>query len=221
MNSRQKTWLPLRGGSPQSSQRSRDSRAPDGRRRIARNSPQRRVAELRGLPAACGLLGARLRLAGVVALLAAVPAAVGESSAAEQGWERSRGKFARYGLITQSCLRAGHTETCLGLACRAGRLELVSAAGGGGPLNGPTNVGFGGRLLKVTFTEDTRALDVLGISASRSTIRLEALRAMAAAPAIEVRSGQGNVKLQFRTAGLRAELGRAENICSARASTPR
>jgi hypothetical protein len=210
MNSRQKNWSSLLSGGL------------TGAYSVARSRCQSRATELFGAAAASLPLAARLRLVGVVTLLAATPAALGESSAAEESWERSHGKFARYGLITQTCLRAGHTETCLALACRAGRLELVSAAGGGGPLDGPATVGFGGRLLKVKFTEDPRALDALGISAARSAIGVEPLRTMAAAPAIELHSGQGStlLKIRFRTAGLRAELGRAQAMCSARSSAP-
>jgi hypothetical protein len=211
MNSRQRTWSSLLGGGL------------GGAYRIVRSRSQSRATELVGVAAASRPLAPRLGLAGVVALLAAAPAAVGETSAGQESWERSQGKFARYGLITQTCLRAGHTDTCLGLACHAGRLQLVSAAGGGGPLDGPVTVGFGGQLLKVRFTEDPRAIEVMGISASRTTIEPEPLRTMATAPTIELHSGQGSTRLsiRFRTGGLRAEVRRAQNLCPARSLAPR
>jgi hypothetical protein len=138
------------------------------------------------------------------------------ADAAAQSWAPARAEFARYGLLTVVCRGAGHTRMCLGLACRAGRLDLVSAAGGGGPMSGATAVRFGGQRVVVNFEDDSRALDVLGIAAARARVAPEVLSGMARAAEIELRpapSAAPDGVHRFPGRGLAAELRRAAATC--------
>jgi hypothetical protein len=103
-------------------------------------------------------------------VIAACGVAASLGGPAAQGWTPSRGGFACSGLIGEVCASDGHAPMCLALAWRAGRLDLVSAAGGGGPMEGATTIRFGGRSTRTTFVFDGRAADAMGVAAARARV---------------------------------------------------
>jgi hypothetical protein len=107
------------------------------------------------------------------------------SYAAQAGsWAPPNRDFARYGLQTMVCDQAGQVPICLGLACRNGTWELVSAAGGGGPMEGPTRVSNGKRSFTLNFLLDPEAVNRLGLAAAR--VKLSSDQVSALMEALEV-----------------------------------
>jgi hypothetical protein len=123
-------------------------------------------------------------------VLAAFLLALAPTGAAAQSWAQPvEAGWRRYGLLTVVCRSDGHTDMCLGLACRAGGVELVSAAGGGGPMDGRTRLRAGDLDLQLAFAWDDRAIDALGIAASRAAVTPGEVEALAATRTITLSSG--------------------------------
>ena len=137
------------------------------------------------------------------------------SGATAQTWRAPSEEFRRYGVLTAACNDNGHGGVCLGLACPEGQLQLVSAAGGGGPMNGETSILIGQRRETVTFRWDDRGLDVLGIAASRAPIRAAVVEAIASTPRVVLRSnGVGSpLTHRFATRNLAREWQRVRASC--------
>lgn len=144
-----------------------------------------------------------------------VAATLGTVAAAE-GWGPARSSSARYGLISEVCNSDSHAPYCLALGCRSGRLELVSAAGGGGPMEGRTTILFGDRSLQTTFVYDDKAVDELGIAAAWARVPDQVLRAVANAEEVRLTAPNAGVvaKHLFPTRGLASELPRAATECA-------
>lgn len=157
-------------------------------------------------------------VAATLGLAATLGGTLAKDAEAARGWRASRGGFAHYGLVSETCDSDGHATACLALACRWGQIELASAAGGGGPMEGRTTIRFGGRTLRTTFVLDPRAVDVMGLAASRSRISGKALEAMAAAGAIELSAPNSGVVMvhRFPTRNLAVEVTRAAAACARR-----
>jgi hypothetical protein len=153
-------------------------------------------------------------MARLAAFLLLLFAATG--GAAAQTWQAAGEPFRRYGVLTAACLDDG--GVCLAVACPEGQLQLVSAAGGGGPMNERTTIITADRRFEVTFTWDDRGIDILGIAASRAPIDRSMLDAMAASPRIVLRSnGLGSpITHRFATRNLAREVQRIAASCRAR-----
>jgi hypothetical protein len=65
------------------------------------------------------------------------------------------------------CDQAGQVPICLGLACRNGTLELVSAAGGGGPMKVRRASPLERTSFSLNFLFDPEAVNQLGLTAAR------------------------------------------------------
>jgi hypothetical protein len=124
------------------------------------------------------------------ALVLAFAVLAGGTAAQAQSWAApADAQWRRYGLLSVVCRGDGHTDMCLGLACRGGRVELVSAAGGGGPMDGRTRLRAGDLDLQLAFAWDDRAIDALGIAASRAPVTASQVEALAATRSITLSSG--------------------------------
>jgi hypothetical protein len=151
---------------------------------------------------------ARLTLLIALSFLAA-------GSALAQSWQAPDPQFRRFGFLTVACNDDSHGGVCLGLACPEGQLQLVSAAGGGGPMDGPT-ITMGERRAQATFVWDDVGINVLGIAASRAPVDRATVEAMAATPRVTLRAGSGNSALvhRFATRNLAREWERVARSCS-------
>jgi len=146
------------------------------------------------------------------ALAAMAALEVGLATAAQaqptQSWGAPSREFARYGVRTMVCDTRTHDAPCLGLACRAGTLVLVSAAGGGGPMDGPTRLSTGPSSFTLRFRFDERAIDQLGVAAASAELAPDQLEALMAATSITLTAqSDARIRHQFPTRGL-AEAGR-------------
>ena len=137
------------------------------------------------------------------------------SSASAEAWSAPSRKFVRYGVRTIVCEGSGHTSVCLGLACQHGAFELVSAAGGGGPMEGATTVANGRSRFTVNFVFDPKALDLLGLAASRAVLDGNQFSALAKASKIRLTAGDDR-KIQhlFSSEGQKREWQRVRSMCS-------
>jgi hypothetical protein len=158
------------------------------------------------------------RFAGSIRLSAVLSVLGMTSSASAEAWSAPTREFARYGVRTIVCDRSGHTSVCLGLACRHDAFELVSAAGGGGPMEGATTVANGRSRFTVNFVFDPKALDLLGLAASRAVLNGNQFSALAQASKIRLTAGDDR-KIQhvFSSEGQQREWQRVRSMCS----TPR
>jgi hypothetical protein len=137
------------------------------------------------------------------------------SSASAEAWSAPSREFARYGVRTIVCERSGHTSVCLGLACRHDAFELVSAAGGGGPMEGATTVANGRSRFTVNFVFDPKALDLLGLAASRAVLNGNQFSALAHASKIRLTAGDDrSIQHSFSSEGHRREWQRVRSMCS-------
>jgi hypothetical protein len=114
---------------------------------------------------------------------------LGSNAAYAESWAPPSREFARYGVQTVVCNRAGQVPICLGLACRNRAWELVSVAGGGGPMEGLTRVFNGKRSYTLNFLFDPRAIDQLGLAASRVKLSSNQVSALADATEITLTAG--------------------------------
>lgn len=138
------------------------------------------------------------------------------TAAAAEGWAPARGSSARYGLISEVCTSDGHAPICLALACRSRRLELVSAAGGGGPMEGRITIRYGDHVVRTSFVYDDKAVDMLGIAAARASVPEQVLRSMANAEEVRLSAPNAGVVAEHRfpTRGFKTELARATAACT-------
>jgi hypothetical protein len=118
-----------------------------------------------------------------------VLALLGSSAVHAESWAPPTREFARYGVQTMVCDRAGQVPICLGLACRNGTLELVSAAGGGGPMEGPTRVSNGKTAFTVNFLFDPEAVNKLGLAAARVKLSSDQIAALTDAREVTLTAG--------------------------------
>jgi hypothetical protein len=118
-----------------------------------------------------------------------VLALLGSSAVHAESWAPPTREFARYGVQTMVCDRAGQVPICLGLACRNGTLELVSAAGGGGPMEGPTRVSTGKRSFSLNFLFDPEAVNQLGLAASRARLNSDQISILIDALEVNLTAG--------------------------------
>lgn len=147
--------------------------------------------------------------------LAAVSFAAFPAIASAESWKPAHGDFARYGLMSEVCTSDGHVQTCLALTCRGGRLELVSAAGGGGPMEGQATLRFGTRSARVSFVYDAKAVDIMGVAAARAGVPSRLLNALTDATAIELSTSNSGARIvhRFTMDGFAKELRRATGTC--------
>jgi hypothetical protein len=110
-------------------------------------------------------------------------------AAQAESWAPPTREFTRYGVQTMVCDRAGQVPICLGLACRNGALELVSAAGGGGPMEGPTRVSNGKTAFTLNFLFDPEAVNRLGLAAARVKLSSDQVSALTDALEVTLRAG--------------------------------
>lgn len=135
-------------------------------------------------------------------------------TAQAQSWGTPNRAFSNYGVKTIVCDERTHDAPCLGLACRDGALALVSASGGGGPMDGPTTVSTGRTRFTLRFQYDARAVDRLGIAASHSDLTLSQFEALVAATSVTVNAkGDPSIRHRFPTRGLASEGRRAAASC--------
>lgn len=155
-----------------------------------------------------------------ISALAAFGFAAIPAIASAESWKPSHGSFARYGLISEVCTNDGHAPTCLALTCRAGRLELVSAAGGGGPIEGPAILRFSGRSARVSFVYDVRAIDILGVAAARARIPSRLFEGLNNTRVIELSTRDSGARIvhRFTMNGFANEVRRATGICTHKAA---
>ncbi|WP_232629938.1 hypothetical protein [Methylobacterium sp. Leaf118] len=137
------------------------------------------------------------------------------TAASAESWTVARGGSARYGLISEVCRTVGDVPTCLALACRGGALDLVSVAGGGGPMEGKTTLRFGERSAHVSFVYDPKAVDRMGIAAARARVSSGLIDALARADRVELStSGAGErYAHRFTLRGLSQHVSRARAAC--------
>ena len=76
-----------------------------------------------------------------------------------RSWGTPGRDYGRYGILTMVCDERRHAAPCLGLACFDRTLALVSAAGGGGPMEGATRVSNGRTAFTLRFEFDPAAID--------------------------------------------------------------
>jgi hypothetical protein len=142
------------------------------------------------------------------------------SYAAQAGsWVPPTRELTRYGVQTMVCDRAGQVPICLGLACRNGTLELVSAAGGGGPMEGPTRVSTGKTSFSLNFLFDPEAVNQLGLTAAR--VKLSSGQVSALTDALEVTLTAGydrRVRHRFSSQNQAQEWRRVRASCRASSS---
>lgn len=150
------------------------------------------------------------RLAVVIAL-----AMLAGGSASAQTWQQPTAEFKDFGFLTIACNDDAHGGVCLGIACPEGQLQLISAAGGGGPMDGPTVIITSQRRIEATFRWESVAVERLGIAASRARVEPATIEAMAASPRIILRAGSGNSALthRFATRNLAREWQRISSSC--------
>jgi hypothetical protein len=149
-------------------------------------------------------------LAGVAVLGAAF---LGGTAQAES-WGAPSREFVRYGIRTIVCDERPHGAPCLGLACRNGALALVSASGGGGPMDGLTRVSTGQGAFTLNFAFDPRAVDRLGVAAaSASLIAAQIDRLLAATSLILTSHADASIRHRFTTRGLAGEWRRVAAAC--------
>lgn len=149
-------------------------------------------------------------LAGIAALAAVFLG----GAARAQSWEAPSRDYARYGIRTIVCDQRGHAAPCLGLACRGGALVLVNAAGGGGPMEGPTRVSTGRDTFTLPFTFDPKAIDRLGVAASSADLTAAQLEALLAATSLTLTlQADASIRHRFSTRGLAGEWRRAAAAC--------
>jgi hypothetical protein len=150
-----------------------------------------------------------------LALLIAFGLLAGASGAMAQNWQAPNAEFRRFGFLTVACNDDSHGGVCLGIACPEGQLQLISAAGGGGPLDGPTTNLNGERRVQATFRWDDVGINVLGIAAARAAVERATIDAMAAVPRVTLRVGSGNSAHthRFATRNLAREWQRVRASC--------
>lgn len=152
----------------------------------------------------------RTTLAGGVALGAAL---LGNAAQAES-WGSPGREFVRYGVRTIVCDERPHGVPCLGLACRNGALALVSASGGGGPMDGPTRVSTGQDAFTLNFEFDPRAIDRLGVAAASVDLTAAQFDTLLAAKSLTLTSqADASVRHRFSTRGLASEWRRVAAAC--------
>ncbi len=147
-------------------------------------------------------------MARVAAFTGLTLGALDARAAQAQAWTLPNAAEARYGLGTVACHAGPHGGSCLALSCRSKRRVLVSAAGGGGPLEGPVRVSAGQAAFDVTFTFDPKGIDVLGIATSWAEVTAAQAEALLSASTLALTPREpGGDSLRFPTRRL-AELGR-------------
>ncbi len=146
-------------------------------------------------------------------------ASLSGSAVYAESWAPPTREVARYGVQTMVCDRAGHVPICLGLACRKGTLELVSAAGGGGPMEGPTRVSIGKRSFTLNFLFDPEAVDRIGLAASRVKLSSDQASTLMDAPEITLAAGYNRrVRHRFSSQNQVEEWRRVRGSCRASSS---
>jgi hypothetical protein len=137
-----------------------------------------------------------------------------ENAVKAQSWGAPSPDFARYGIRTMVCDERTHAAPCLGLACVDGALALVSAAGSGGPMDGPTRVSNGRSTFTLRFEFDPRAIDRLGVAAARTDLTAAQFEALLAAQAITLTAqSDTSIRHRFSTRGLAREWRRVAAAC--------
>lgn len=149
----------------------------------------------------------------VIRALAVALAALLPGASHAGGWGEPSRAEARYGLRAVVCRPDGHGGTCLALACRGGRPVLVSASGGGGPMEGPTRVSTGRTAFDLRFTFDGTAVDVLGIAAAEAPLDRSQVEAILKATRITLASSEPGHRHEFPGRGLADRGGRAAASC--------
>lgn len=135
-------------------------------------------------------------------------------TAQAQSWGAPSREFARYGFRTIACHARPEGAPCLGLACRNGTLVLLSAAGGGGPMDGPTQVSTGKGSLTLSFSWDERAVDQLGVAASSADLTAAQFDMLLAATSLTLTSqAEASLRHRFSTRGLASEWRRVAAAC--------
>jgi hypothetical protein len=150
----------------------------------------------------------------VLALALGVACTGGAAQAQGPSWGAPDRAFAQYGIRSVVCHRTPDTSLCLGLACSRGALALVSVAGGGGPMDGPTRVSDGRSRFTLKFVFDPKAVDRLGLAASRADLTAAQLETLAHAAEITL-SDEADPRIhhRFPTHGLAREGRRIAAAC--------
>jgi hypothetical protein len=150
------------------------------------------------------------------ALAAGTLLAIGVGSPAlAQSWGAPSRDYARYGIRSVICDERTHAAPCLGLACLDGALALVSAAGGGGPMDGPTRVSTGRTSFSMNFEFDPRAIDRLGVAAAKADLTAAQFEALIEARSITLAAqSDDSLRHRFTTRGLAREWRRVATACA-------
>jgi hypothetical protein len=131
-----------------------------------------------------------------------------------RSWGTPGRDYGRYGILTMVCDERRHAAPCLGLACFDRTLALVSAAGGGGPMEGATRVSNGRTAFTLRFEFDPAAIDRLGVAASRASLDAAQFQALLGAEAITLAANTDpSVRHRFSARGLAREWRRAAASC--------
>ena len=155
-----------------------------------------------------------MRLSGFALLGAAALAFAADGAFAAEDWGTPGPAYARFGIRTIACDERTHDQPCLGLACIDGSVALVSAAGGGGPMDGPTRISTGRDSFTLRFAFDARALDRLGVAASRAFPTAAQFDILLAARSLTlVSQPDGQIRHRFGTRGLAREGERVAANC--------
>lgn len=150
----------------------------------------------------------------LLAGIAVLGAIVLGSPAQAESWGAPSREFARYGIRTIACDERPHGAPCLGLACRNGALALVSASGGGGPMDGLTRVSTGQGAFTLNFAFDPRAVDRLGVAAASANLTAAQLDMLLAATSLILTSeADASIRHWFTTRGLAGEGRRVTTAC--------
>lgn len=139
---------------------------------------------------------------------------VGSTSVQAESWGEPNRAFARYGVRSIVCNASTHDAPCLALACREGALALVSAAGGGGPMDGATRISTGRNAFTANFKYDERAIDKLGVAASEMDLTARQFDALLAATSLTLSlQSDPSIRHTFPTQGLATAWNRVFKTC--------
>lgn len=152
----------------------------------------------------------RAVLTGSLALMA-----IAESTSVRaQSWGEPNRAFARYGVRAIACDESTHDAPCLAIACRGGALVMVSAAGGGGPMDGPTRVSTGRNVFSASFKYDEDAINKLGVAASEVDLTASQFDMMLTATSLTLSpQSDPSIRHKIPTRGLTASWNRAFKSC--------
>jgi hypothetical protein len=143
----------------------------------------------------------------------------GSFAAQAESWATPTHEFVRYGVQSMVCDRAGQVPICLGLACRNGTLELVSAAGGGGAMEGLTRVSTGKRSFTLNFLFDPEAVDRIGLAAARVKLSSDEVSALTDALEVTLTAGYDRrIRHRFSSQNQVEEWRRVRTLCRASSS---